>query len=222
LPEYQMTANVWVRGILQDEYGVRPEEIHWRNGGEEEPGRRERAPIRLPPTVDLQPIPRDRTLSDMLEKGELDALVAARAPSCFLRGAPHVGRLFPDYPAVEEAYFRKTRIFPIMHLIGIRRTLAEQHPWLPVSVYKAFLAAKALCMAELAQIGHLAVSLPWSVAEYDRLRTLMGEDFWSYGVDENRYVLETLARYSFEQSLSAHRLPVEEMFAFATLELSKI
>ena len=222
LPEYQMTANVWVRGILQDEYGVRPQDISWRNGGEEEPGRGERAAIRLPPGVDLQPIPRDRTLSDMLEKGELDGLIAARAPSCFRRGAPGVARLFPDYPAVEEAYFRKTRIFPIMHLIGIRRVLAERHPWLPVSVYKAFLAAKALCMEELGQIGHLAVSLPWSVAEYDRLRAVMGEDFWSYGVDENRHVLETLARYSHDQGLSVRRLSVEEMFAASVLELSKI
>jgi 4,5-dihydroxyphthalate decarboxylase len=222
LPEYQMTANVWVRGVLEEEYGVRPQDISWRNGGEEQPGRGERAPLRLPPGIDLQPIPRDRTLSNMLEKGELDGLIAARAPSCFTRGASGVARLFPDYPAVEEAYFRKTRIFPIMHLIGIRRSLAERHPWLPVSVYKAFLAAKALCLEELMQIGHLAVSLPWSVAEYDRVRALMGEDFWSYGVEANRHVLETLARDSHEQGLSARRLPVEEMFAASVLELSKI
>jgi 4,5-dihydroxyphthalate decarboxylase len=111
LPEYQITANVWIRGILQDEYGIRPEDVRWRNGGEEEPGRSERAPINLPRGVELQPIPSDRTLSEMLEKGELDAVIGARAPSCFLRGAPHVARLFPDYPAVEEEYFRKTRIF---------------------------------------------------------------------------------------------------------------
>jgi 4,5-dihydroxyphthalate decarboxylase len=138
LPEYQMTANVWVRGVLEEEYGVRPQDISWRNGGEEQPGRGERAPLRLPPGIDLQPIPRDRTLSNMLEKGELDGLIAARAPSCFTRGASGVARLFPDYPAVEEAYFRKTRIFPIMHLIGIRRSLAERHPWLPVSSTRPF------------------------------------------------------------------------------------
>ena len=222
VPEYQITANVWIRGILQEEYGVHPKDIHWRNGGEEEPGRGERTPIKLPPEIDLKPIPRHRFLSEMLEKGELDGLIGARAPSCFLRGTPHIARLFPDYPAVEEAYFRKTRIFPIMHLIGIRKSLAERHPWLAVSVYKAFLKAKEMCLHELGQIGHLATSQPWSVAEHDRLQKLMGRDYWSYGAEENRHVLETLARYSHEQGLSVRRLLVEEMFAASTLELSTI
>jgi 4,5-dihydroxyphthalate decarboxylase len=158
----------------------------------------------------------------MLAKGEIDALFSARAPSCFLRGAPNVGRLFPDYPAVELAYFRKTRIFPIMHAIGIRRSLVERHPWLAVSVYKAFLKAKALATHELGQIGHLAVTLPWSVAEYDRVRAAMGEDYWPYGVAENRHVLETLMGYSFAQGLSPRKLALDEMFAPATADLSKI
>jgi 4,5-dihydroxyphthalate decarboxylase len=222
LPEYQMTANVWVRGILNDEHGVKPSDIKWRRGGLEEPGREERARINLPADVDYQPIPEHRTLSEMLAAGDLDGLISARAPSCFLRGAPHVGRLFPDYPATEEAYFRKTGIFPVMHAIGIRRSLADRHPWLAVSVYKAFLEAKELCMRELGQIGHLATSLPWSVAEYDRVRTVMGEDFWSYGVDKNRHVLETLTRYSFEQGLSVRKLDVDELFVRSTSDLSKI
>lgn len=122
----------------------------------------------------------------------------------------------------QEAYFRKTRIFPIMHAIGIRRSLVEKHPWLAVSVYKAFLKAKELCMHELGQIGHLAVSLPWSVAEYDRLRKVMGDDFWSYGAQSNRHVLESLARYSHEQGLSVRQLGFDEMFAPPTYDLSKI
>jgi 4,5-dihydroxyphthalate decarboxylase len=158
----------------------------------------------------------------MLAAGELDGLFSARAPSCFLRGAPNVARLFQDYPAVEEAYFRKTKIFPIMHAIGIRRSLLEQHPWLAVSVYKAFLKAKELCMHELGQIGHLATSLPWSVAEYERLRKVMGEDYWSYGSHANRHVLDTLTRYSFEQGLSVRKLGVDQMFAPSTYDLSKI
>ena len=222
LPEYQITANVWIRGILADEYGIQPRDISWRRGGLEDPGREERAPIRLPADVDLQPIPEHRTLSEMLASGELDGLLSARAPSCFLRGVPNVGRLFPDYPAVEEAYFKKTKIFPVMHAIGIRRSLVEQHPWLAVSVYKAFLKAKELCMHELGQIGHLAASLPWSVAEYDRLRKVMGEDYWSYGAHANRHVLDMLTRYSFEQGLSVRKLDVDEMFAASTYDLSKI
>jgi 4,5-dihydroxyphthalate decarboxylase len=222
LPEYQITANVWIRGILQDEYGVRPQDIRWRRGGVEDPGRDERAPIKLSPEIELQSIPNDRTLSQMLESGELDGMIGARAPSCYLRGAPNIDRLFPNYPEVEEAYFRKTGIFPIMHCIGVRRSLVEQHPWLPVSLFKAFIRAKDLCMHELGQIGHLSTSLPWSVAEYERLRKVMAPDFWSYGLEENRRQLETLAGYSHDQGLSIRRLPAEEMFAASTQELFKI
>jgi 4,5-dihydroxyphthalate decarboxylase len=222
LPEYQMTANVWIRGIFEDEYGVKPSDVRWRRGGLEDPGREERAPIKLPANVELESIPSHRALTEMLESGEIDALISARAPSCFLRGAPNIGRLFPNYPEIEEAYFRRTGIFPIMHAIGIRRSLVERHPWLAVSVYKAFLKAKALCMHELGQIGHLATSLPWSVAEYDRVRAVMGGDFWSYGAHENQHALETLARYSFEQGLSVRKLPLADMFVPSTYDLSKI
>src|SRR5471032_1660040 len=193
LPEYQITANVWIRGMLKDQHGVAPRDIKWRRGGIEEPGRDERTPIKLPPDIDLQNIPADRTLSQMLESGELNGMIGARAPSCFLRGAPNVARMFPDYPVAEEAYFQRTKIFPIMHLIGIRRSLVEKDPWLAVSVYKAFVKAKQICMHEFNQIGHLACSLPWSVHEYERLKRVMGEDFWSYGLEANRHVLETLA-----------------------------
>ena len=222
LPEYQMTANVWIRGTLQEEYGVKPGDIKWKRGGLEEAGREERAAIKLPSDVDLQSVPNDRTLSDMLAKGEIDGLISARAPSCFLQGAANVERLFPDYPTAEEAYFKKTRIFPIMHAIGIRRSLVEKYPWLAVSVYKAFLKAKAICTHELGQIGHLATTLPWSVYEYERLCKVMGEDYWSYGAHENKHTLETLARYSHEQGLSVRQLGFEEMFARPTYDLSKI
>ena len=222
LPEYQITANVWIRGMLKDQHGIEPRDIKWRRGGIDEPGRDERTPIKLPADIDLKDIPRDRTLSQMLEAGELDGMIGARAPSCFLRGAPNVARLYPDYPKAEEEYFRRTKIFPIMHLIGIRRTLAEQHPWLAVSVFKAFIKAKEICMKEFEQIGHLACSLPWSVYEYERLKRAIGEDYWSYGLEANRHVIETLASYSFDQGLSARKVSAEELFARSTHELSKI
>jgi 4,5-dihydroxyphthalate decarboxylase len=222
VPEYQMTANVWIRGMLKDQHGVAPRDIKWRRGGMEDPGREERSPINLPPEIEMKDIPRDRTLSQLLEAGELDCVLGARAPSCFLRGTPNVARLFPDYPTAEEAYFQKTKIFPIMHLIGIRRSLVEKDPWLAVSVFKAFIKAKQICMHEFNQIGHLACSLPWSVHEYERLKRVMGEDFWSYGFEANRHVLETLASYSFDQNLSARKVSPEEMFARSTHELSKI
>ncbi len=223
IPEYQQTANVFIRGFLQDEHGVKATDIHWRSGGIEEPGRGERAPINLPPDIDLQPVPGDRTLSDMLAKGEIDGIMTARAPSVFLNKTPHIDRLFPNYVEAEEAYFRKTKIFPIMHMIGIRRTLVEQHPWLPVSVYKAFAKAKEIAVEELSIIGHLAVTLPWPVAAQQRAREILGDDYWSYGSTEsNRHVLETFMRYSYEQGLIAKPMSWEALFAPSTLELSKI
>jgi 4,5-dihydroxyphthalate decarboxylase len=222
LPEYQITANVWIRGILQDDFGLKPEAVHWRRGGLEEPGRGERAPLKLPPGIDLKQVPDGKTLSAMLEAGELDAVISARAPSCFERGAPNIARLFPDYRSTEEDYFRRTKIFPTMHIIGIRKSLVERHPWLPVSVFKAFLRAKALTLYELGQIGHLFVTLPWGVLEFEKARKLMGEDYWSYGVETNRHVLETFLRYHHEQGLSPRRLAPEELFAASTLHLTRI
>ena len=134
VPEYQITAVVWMRGLMQHEYGVKPSEIHWRSGGQEQPGRHERTPLKPIPGLDLQPIGDDRTLVGMLRAGELDALFTARAPSSFLAGEPHIARLFPNTRAAEQAYYKKTRLFPIMHLVGIRKTLAEKYPWLPTSV----------------------------------------------------------------------------------------
>jgi 4,5-dihydroxyphthalate decarboxylase len=222
LPEYQITANVWIRGILQDEYGVKPETIHWRRGGLEVPGRTERAPLKLPPNIDLQQLPDNKTLSGMLEAGELDGIISARAPSCFERGAPNIARLFPDYRRTEEDYYRRTKIFPPMHIIGIRKTLVERHPWLAVSVFKAFIRAKELTMYELGQIGHLFVSLPWGVSEFEAARRLMGDDYWSYGFGPNRHALETFTRYHYEQGISARKVAPEELFARSTLDLTKI
>lgn len=222
VPEYQMTASLWVRGILEDEYGVKPSDIRWRNGGLEEAGREERAPLKLPGEIELESIPRDQTLSQWLAEGKLDALVSARAPSCFLDGNPAVERLFPDYPAAERAYYRKTGMFPIMHLIGIRRSLYEKHPWLAVNVYNAFVKAKAICAAEQGEIGHLHTTLPWPVAAFEDARRLMGEDFWSYGADANAKEIEAITRYSYDQGFSERRMTAQDLFAPSTFEISKV
>ena len=222
LPEYQITANVWIRGILQDDYGLDPASVHWRRGGVEEAGRGERAPLQLPASIDLQQIPNDKTLSGMLASGELDAVISARAPSCFLKGEPNIDRMFPDYPATEADYFQRTRIFPTMHLIGIRRELAEQHPWLPVNVFKAFIKAKELALHEMGQIGHLFHSLPWGVAAYEKAKKDMGDDYWSYGFEANHHVLDTFTRYHHEQGLSAHKVDPKDLFTHSSHELSRI
>lgn len=222
LPEYQMTAPVWMRGMLEDEYGVRPDEIHWRSGGQEEAGRDERTPLTLDNGVDLQPIPEDRTLSEMFAAGELDALMTARAPSPFVRGEPNIARLFPDYRAVEKAYYEKTKLFPIMHLMGVKKELAEQYPWLPGSLYKAFVQARDIAYDEVREITALLITLPWVEAEALETMALMGEDYWRYGVKESAHEIEALTRYSYDQGLSERKLTAEDLFAPSTFEISKI
>lgn len=222
VPEYQMTAPVWMRGILQDEYGVHPKDIHWRGGGQEEAGRDERTPLELTNGVDLQPIPADKTLVELFEAGELDALMTARAPSSFVDGKPNIARLFPNYRAVEKAYWEKTKMFPIMHLMGIRKDVAERHKWLAGSLYKAFLEAKNIALHEVRQIAALNVTLPWAEAEALETIALMGADYWRYGVHECAHEIDTITRYSFEQGLSVRRLAAKDLFAPSTFELSKI
>jgi 4,5-dihydroxyphthalate decarboxylase len=222
LPEYQITAVVWMRGMMQHQYGVKPNEIHWRNGGQEEPGRGERTPLKPIPGLDLKPLGPGETLVDLLRKGELDALFTARAPSSFINGEPHIARLFPDTRAAERDYFKQTGLFPIMHLVGIKRKLVEQYPWLATSVYKAFLEAKALAMIDLRDVNALMVTLPWLEAETNETIAVMGQDFWKYGVDENRPEIEALTQYAYEQGLTERKVGVEELFARPTLEMSKV
>jgi len=222
LPEYQITAVVWQRGIMQDEYGVKPTDIKWRQGGQEQPGRTERTPLKPIPGLDLQSIPSDKTLAGMLETGELDALFTARAPSCFLNKKPNIARLFPNYRDVEKAYYKKTGMFPTMHLVGIKRHLVEKHPWLPASLYKAFCEAKVYAMRDVREINALMVTLPWIEAEARETTDLMGEDFWRYGVAENAKEIEAMTRYSYEQGLVKRKLSAEDLFAHSTIDVSRI
>lgn len=222
VPVYAMTASLWVRGMLQDDYGVRPSDISWRTGGLEEPGRYGKYPLKLPPDVRVDPIPDDKSLSRMLADGEITALVSARLPSCYTDGTPHIGRLFPDYRAAERGYFERTGLFPIMHVLAVRESLAEAHPWLPSSVYKAFLQAKRLCLEELCDVTALKVSMPWMAAEVEDSRAMMGDDIWPYGFQDNLKALETFTRWSHEQGLSAEPMAPADLFHPSTLERARI
>ncbi len=222
VPEYQITAVVWMRGMMQHEYGVAPSEIHWRSGGQEQAGRHERTPLKPIAGVDIQPIGDDKTLIGMLRDGELDALFTARAPSSFINGEPHIARLFPNTRAAEQAYYKKTGLFPIMHLVGIRKTLAEKYPWLATSVYKAFCEAKARAVIDLRDVNALMVTLPWLEAETNETMALMGEDFWKYGIAENLPEIEALTQYIHEQGLADRKVKVEELFHPSTFEISKV
>lgn len=211
VPEYQMTAAIWMRGILSEDFGVSPDQIAWRTGGMNAPGRKERMALDLPPSFEVEPIGDHSSLSDALADGRLDAVITARTPACFERGDPDVGRLFEDFRTVEEEYFVRTGIFPIMHGIGVRRDLVEAHPWLPRSVYKAFLEAKIMALGRLRETGSLAVSHPWISHERERLVRLMGADFWPYGIEPNRVSIEAMVRYAGEQGLINRHVPIEEL-----------
>src|SRR3990170_4650462 len=216
-PEYQLTAAVWIRGILQDEYGVRPDACEYWSGGQEQPGREEKQKLDLPPQFRLRPIGPEQTLSQMLAAGEIDALHSPRMPSTLHSRPERVKRLFENYVEVERAYYRKTSIFPIMHVIAIRREVYEQNRWIAMSLCKAFVEAKRICYEELYETAALRTMLPWMIAEIESLRRDMGDDWWSYGCAPNRHVLDTFLRYHHEQGLSGRRLQPEELFAPETL-----
>ena len=221
VPEYSMTAAVWLRGLFQHEYGIPPSEIHWIQAGEEQPGRKDRVDFEMPPGVRLDS-KNDRTLNEMIASGEIDAMMSPRMPSCFLEGAPNVRRLFSNYRQAEMEYFAKTSLFPIMHVIVIKRAIYEKDPWVAQTLYKAFCEAKDLCMRELYDTNILRVSLPWTSAEYEDTRNLMTADYWPYGLAANRINLETLHGYLYEQGLIKQRLSLDELFARETLEAFKI
>jgi len=221
VPEYQMTSPLWIRGILQHEYGVKPSDVQWFHGGEEEEGREEKLPLDLPDDVDLQYIPADDTLSDMLERGDLDAFATARAPSSFFT-SPKVERLFPNFREVEAEYYRKTGHFPIMHTVVIRRDVYEENPWVAQELLKAFTEAKDVCLREIGDSSALRAALPWLHDELEQTRELMGEDYWPYGIEANRETLELMTQFSYEQGLSKERHDLEDLFAPETFESFKV
>jgi 4,5-dihydroxyphthalate decarboxylase len=220
VPEYQMTAPVWIRGILSDHYGVPVDSVTYYTGGEEEPGRPEKQKLDLPANIKVQPIPEDKTISQMLRDGELDAFHTARAPST-LDGL-RVLRLFPDYPQVEREYYRKTKIFPIMHTVAIRREVYEQNRWIAQALFKAFHESQRRTYEDLKETAALKAMIPWLGAVIDETRAEMGDDYWAYGLEKNRDTLNTFLRYHHEQGLSKRLLKPEELFAPETLEAFKI
>lgn len=221
VPEYSMTAAVWLRGMFEHEYGVPPSDIHWVQAGEEHPGRKDRVEFEMPAGVTMESRP-DTTLNMMIENGEIDAMMSPRMPTCFLEGSPRVKRLFANYRQAEMDYFKKTGLFPIMHVIVIKRSIYEREPWIAQTLYKAFCAAKALCMKELYDTNILRISLPWTSAEYEQTRDLMTADYWPYGLGPNRRNLETLHGYLYEQGLIKQKLNLDELFARETVESFKI
>jgi 4,5-dihydroxyphthalate decarboxylase len=222
MPEYQLTAPVWIRGILNDEYNVPVGDVTYFTGGQEEPGRIEKIQLSLPPQIRVKRIPSGKTLSKMLDAGEIDALFSPRIPSTLVQGSGAVRRLFEDHAQVEREYFQKTRIFPIMHTVVIRRDIYDKHPWVARSLYKAFVQSQRETYRELYEAAALKHMLPWLLHHVEETRSIMGEDFWPYGFERNVKTLETFLRYSYEQGLSRRLLEPHELFAPETLESFRI
>jgi 4,5-dihydroxyphthalate decarboxylase len=218
LPEYQLTACVWARAILEDDHGVKSSDVIWVRGGIDDPIRPEKITIKLPPGVRLENAPEGKTISQLLESGGIDAFIAPRVPRLAGKSNPNIGWLFRDPVAAGKDYYRRTGIFPIMHVTGVRRTLVEQHPWLPAAVLKALEQAKSKCLEELEDTATSKCTLPFVDEQLKAARELMGHDFWSYGLAPNRTVLETFLRHHHSEGLSPRLLAPEELFHPSTHE----
>jgi len=223
VPVYAMTAGLWVRGMLADEYGVRASDIRWRTGGLENPGRYGAFKLDMPAEISVEPIGGDQSLSQMLSAGDLPAVISARGPSCYdPAGNGPVRRLFPDYRAAEEAYFRTTGLYPIMHTLVVRESLTAEHKWVAQSLYKAFLAAKNIAVSALDDFTAPHVSTPWIAAEVEATRALLGPDLWPYGFEDNLKELSAMVRYSHDQGLAIRELDPAELFHPTTRERARV
>jgi 4,5-dihydroxyphthalate decarboxylase len=221
VPEWAQTAAVYTRGLLAHDYGVDLASIHWHQAGVNQPGRIEKVELALPPGIRLDVIA-DRSLSEMLLGGQLDAVLSARPPAPFLAGDPRVRRLFADYRAVELAYARKTGIFPIMHVVAMRREVYEQDRWLAMNLFKAFVEARARSLQRAADMALSFFPLPWIADELRIARQLFGDDPWPYGVAPNRATLDLFLRYAFEQGVCARPLTVDALFPAELQETFRI
>ncbi|WP_321909660.1 MULTISPECIES: ABC transporter substrate-binding protein [unclassified Paraburkholderia] len=218
VPEYQLTANVWVRLFLEEDYGVKASDVTWVRGGYEDASRVEKITLQLPDDIRLETAPTGKTISELLADGAIDAVIGPRAPSCFDRGHPQVKYLFDDPHKTAADWYTRTGLFPIMHTLGVRKTLAERHPWLPGALMKAFEKSKALALTRLSDTSATKITLPFVEDQLRAARKLMGEDFWSYGFAKNEHVINRFLERHHAEGLSSRRLEARELFHPATLE----
>ena len=216
---YSQSSLVWIRGLLQHEYDVKPEDLQWVvSNKSSDGGLASKNEARVPKSVRVTRGPAGKDESELLVDGAVDAVLSAKEPQAFVDGDPKIARLFPDARRVERAYYKKTNLFPMMHVVAIRNDVVAANPDLPLAVYDAYVKARDLNYAFMNDLGWAMNALPWYAQELEETRALMGEDFWPYGIEANRLTLDTFFQYSHEQGLCDRRLSVEELFHSSTLK----
>ena len=211
VPEWAQTAAVYTRGWLQHEAGVDLTSIDWYQAGTEQPGRIEKVELDLPKGLRLTPV-MDKSLSQMLVNGDLDAIMVARAPNVFSRKHPDVARLFPDYQAMEEEYFKRTKVFPIMHIVAMRRAILDKNPWIARNLYNAFEESKNRSFERALDISVSRYPFPWMTDYIEKMQEKFGKDLFPYGIEESRPTLELFLQYAHEQGIAHRHAKVEEIF----------
>ena len=221
-PGFSSTSLTWIRGILQHEYGVKPGDVEWvvsaKDSSAAAAGQASKQENVIPPGLKISSGTPGKDESQLLVDGEIDALFHAAEPRAFIEGNPLVGRLFPDPRTTEQAFYKKTGIFPIMHAVAIQNEAAAKHPHLPLAICKAYAEAKQQALTTLVRLGWANISLPWIGQEIEKTREAMGENFWSYGIGGNETTLETLFQYSHEQGLAKKRLAIDDLLHPASLD----
>jgi 4,5-dihydroxyphthalate decarboxylase len=215
IPEWAQTAVIYVRGLLAHHHGVELASIDWHQAGVSRPGRVEKVRVTLPPGVSVTPHP-ERTLEQLLFEGEVDAIVTAQPPDAFVARDPRIRRLLREPRVAEEAYYRASGIFPIMHTVAIRRDVLDAHPWVALNLLQAFEAAKRRSYERLFDAMGWRYALPWVTDDAERAAALFGEDLFPYGLPANRATLEAFVGYAAEQGVATHPVSVEDLFAPTT------
>ncbi len=221
IPEWAQTAAIYTRAYLMHQVGIALADIDWHQAGVNQPGRAEKVDLKLPPGVRCTAVP-DRSLTEMLGSGDLDAVMTARPPGSFERGDSEIIRLFSDYRDVEEAYYRETGVFPIMHLVVISRAVLDAHPWVAMNLFKAFEEAKRRGIERVLDVAAPRVPIPWCFDHVAKAKELFGDDYWPYGIEPNRVTLEAFLGFAHEQGVCVRKVEVEELFAKEVQSVFKV
>ena len=221
VPEWAQTAGVYARAYLQHQCGVPLKDVHWVQSGVNQAGRAEKVSLTLPEGVRIEAV-HDRSLNEMLLAGDLDGIISAREPAGFLARDPRITRLWPEYRSVEQAYYTDTGIFPIMHVIVVKKETLERHPWIAMNLFRAFEEAKDNSLRRLSSIVNSRIAIPWSHQAYDDAKKIMGNNLWPYGVDANRSTLDPFLDFCFQQGLTERRVRVEDLFPREVSQLFKV